>query len=175
MRLLQPIFGSFCWVGLLAVLCSCSFLPRQVDPTAHEKLVITGPAKAQPLPENARSLIVGRWYRSQVAASGGLDEQIAIFGEDGRFLYEVRRVDAAGEVHQAYTEIGHWGISNNIHFTIKLARLIGDEVHKTDSSDDVNSVAYQVLRLSDSDFIYQSLDSGDVTRFQKVSEDFSFQ
>ena len=104
----------------------------------------------------AWNLLIGTWYSKQPLKEGGYRETIAAKYSDGTYKIRFRARHENGTVVDN-TEIGVWGFSGGVHFTIFRGWVQEDSsVIPSDTSDPYNYDAYQVLKLTQDEFEYRT-------------------
>lgn len=117
--------------------------------------------------------LVGRWFGSEITKNGGKVMWIAERNNDGKYKIHFRIIEASGNQINKI-EVGEWGVSGPVYFTIYKADLDGDKVVPVDPTDPYNRDAYKILRLTNDIFEYESFDSNNKYSVRKVSTDFTF-
>lgn len=120
-----------------------------------------------------RSMLVGTWYRSNENPDGSLSEELSVMNADGSYVFHFRFTSSDGRV-RVMAETGLWGISGNIHFTIKQKELVGGKAVAVDPTDAGHYLAYEVTELTVDSFNYTSLETGVSFVLKRVSDDFTF-
>lgn len=117
--------------------------------------------------------LVGRWFGSEITKNGGKVMWIAERLNDGKYKIHFRIIDASGKQRDKI-EVGEWGISGPVYFTIYKGDVDGDKVVPVDPTDPFNRDAYKILRLTNDIFEYESFDSANKYTVRKVSPEFKF-
>jgi len=107
-----------------------------------------------------REKLVGRWYGEQATREGGMRSETTELCPDGRATFQFHLVEKSGKVRDQ-TEVGLWGVSGSIFFTIIRGWLHGDRFAPADPSDPNLYDAYWIQELNDQTFRYRSVPSGD--------------
>ncbi len=118
-------------------------------------------------------LLVGKWFGNMNVAGGGKYMWIAERKNDGSYKIQFRTVDPSGKKEEQ-TEVGEWGVSGNIYFTIYKAHLKGGKAIPADPTNPGNRDAYRILKLTNEVFEYEHLDEGVRFTVKKVAQDFVF-
>ena len=125
--------------------------------------------------EQQRLELIGRWYRKQLTKDGGVSEELTQMNADGSYLFQFK-FSHEGVVTNTYVESGLWGISGGYHFTFALAEgHSNEEMWPVDPEDHKNYWVYKVLELSQSNFRYQTVATGDIFELRRVADDFRLQ
>lgn len=112
--------------------------------------------------------LVGVWYSREIMEDGRLHESTDTLRRDGSFETEfvVTRRDGTQQKAVAY---GFWAVTQQFHFTIERGIILDDL--KIPLRNGPNSGAlYKIVSLTDSEFIYESLRSGNRFRAIKLSD-----
>lgn len=145
-------------------------------------LLVSACATAPPIPlvkpdDNdqvlQRQLLVGTWYGEKPTEDGGLRQQVTRRAADGTFRVDFRwsgGTQSAGE----QSEVGYWGISGPVYFTITRGWIDGDAFEPADPTDASLNDAYEVLELEAGQFRYRSLQTGTEYQVQRVRDGFEF-
>jgi hypothetical protein len=120
-----------------------------------------------------RSLMIGTWYGDAPTKDGGRRLQITRRAADGTFQVMFRVISASGEVAEQ-TEVGFWGVSASVYFTITRGWLHGERFSEADPEDASLNDAYQILELSSERFRYRALQSGSEYSLTRVPDSFTF-
>lgn len=123
--------------------------------------------------EQRWQFMVGRWYGSQPAKSGGTRQQIMERFPDGTYKITVRHVTESGD-SETNSEVGQWGIVGPVYFSIFRGGVNSYGVEPSDTSNPYNYDAYEIIELTDSAFVYKSYSSGTVFALKKVGSEFDF-
>ena len=118
-------------------------------------------------------LLTGKWYGSQPTKDGGTKKFIAQRFSNGEYRIDFRITDKHGESDDS-SEVGYWGISGNLYFTIFIGWVEDNKITRTKTRSSLNSDAYEILELNDKVFKYRHHSSGDVFTIRRVSSDFKF-
>ncbi len=120
-----------------------------------------------------RQRLIGTWYRYRETTQGGVDSEISTLREDGAYMFRFKRTDSQQETWY-YTETGFWGISADIHFSIKTGIYRGGEFQPARSNNHENYIAYKILEISSNRFTYQTITDGNVFTSKRVADGFGF-
>ena len=140
--------------------------------TDNFNIVINKPPLSQSEEERWR-LLVGKWYGNTLSESGVRREIITVRLDDG--TYKIRfRISDQMQVVEERTEVGRWGISGPIYFTIYFGWIEGDEFYPSDSLAPYNQDAYRIIMLNDEIFEYEHVVVQAKFVAKKVPMDFEF-
>lgn len=117
--------------------------------------------------------MVGKWYGSQPTKEGGVKQHTIERAIDGSYKIVFRVTDANGKVEES-SEVGHWGVSGPIYFSIFRGWLSDGRLSTSDPTSPYNYDAYKIINLSTEDFEYESFSSGNRYKIKRVPNDFEF-
>lgn len=141
----------------------------QVD--TSEQAVKPGPSEAPASQTYLRSKLVGKWFGSQPTKDGGNQSWTIIRRNDGR--YEVTfRIYGADGASQELQEVGFWGVSGPVYFTIFVGQEEDGGFVPSDPADASNYDAYRIIELSSERFEYEHFVTGNRYVVKKVDDDF---
>ncbi|MFD2178292.1 hypothetical protein [Veronia pacifica] len=115
------------------------------------------------------NLMIGSWYGKQPSKNGGHSEWIVNRYADGTYNIKFKFADSSQS-----EEVGEWGISGGIYFSIFKGWLKKSQFRPADPADPYNRDAYDILSLTEDAFSYRHRETGDVYRVIKVANDFRF-
>lgn len=106
-----------------------------------------------------REQLLGCWVGAAQIAGGGQRVWLVQRDRDGSF-----RIDFRTEVDNAEaevtTEVGHWGVSGEVYFTMTRGWLTPAGPEPADMSDPYYYDAYLIEALDDSQFVYRHAETG---------------
>lgn len=117
--------------------------------------------------------LIGKWYGKQPIKGGGVHEWLVDRKSDGTYEIHFRHHKGNGSI-ESKVEIGQWGTSGNVYFTIYRASVLNGHVYPTSTSDPYHYDAYHILSLTENEFEYQHARTGGRFKVRKVSADYSF-
>ncbi|MFT5635044.1 MAG: hypothetical protein ACI89T_000475 [Cognaticolwellia sp.] len=120
-----------------------------------------------------RTLLFGKWYRSERDDEGYMFTEFAEISSDGRYEFTFIQHDDHGNVSEQSVESGDWGLVGDIHFTISKSEFINDEHYAADLEHDDNYHAYRVLTLNSQIFEYQHILSNEVFILRRVIDNIA--
>ena len=123
--------------------------------------------------ETQRGALVGRWYGEAPTKDGGKRMHIMERSPDGTYKVSFRTVESSGKVWDQ-TEVGLWGVSGLVYFTITRGWLQGDRFVPADPEEAYYYDAYKILELSKKQMRYRSCEAGNKFLITRVADDFSF-
>ena len=118
-------------------------------------------------------LMIGKWYGKQQLYDGSFREQIAERHADGTYKIIFKYLDYRGNVKKT-TEVGIWGISGPIYFSIYRGYQKGEKTYPSDPTDPRHYTAYEIIELNNNQFKYKSYSSGNIFTLIKVKDNYSF-
>ncbi len=118
-----------------------------------------------------RGNLIGRWYLTQPTTKGGVWRVLSTLSPDGTYSMQFEEY-LDGELIQDYREEGLWGVSGNIHFTITQRGYVDGDVIILPPERPANYLAYEIIELSGSVFVYESVVSNNRFQSRKVPSDF---
>jgi hypothetical protein len=119
------------------------------------------------------SLMTGRWYGNQPTKDGGRREQITEKYSDGSYKIDFR-IHKSDESFDDHSEVGYWGVSGPIYFSIFKGWLHNGQISPASPSDPYNYDAYEIISLNEKEFKYKSFSSGNIYTLIKVDAKFQF-
>lgn len=149
-------------------------------------LFVVGCASVQPektiaaIKKHSRSdeqnfqILVGKWYGNQPTTDGGKREQLVIRNHDGTHIIHFRVHEPNGETWDQI-EVGEWGISGDIYFTIFKGWIKNGTFKPSTGNVAYNRDAYKILELTGAQFVYESAQDGEVFSLEKVDAVFELQ
>lgn len=117
------------------------------------------------------ALMTGKWYGNQPTKSGGRREHITDRYADGTYKITYRIYENTGALKEG-AEVGYWGVSGPIYFSIFKGWLKDGKVTPALSSNPYNYDAYQIIILNDKEFKYKHLSSGNVYTLIRVDSEY---
>jgi len=117
--------------------------------------------------------MTGKWYGEQKNKDGGVTKWIKEASHDGSYKIVFRTYLKYGGFSER-VEMGQWGVSGPVYFSIYRGHVVGEMIIKEDPSNPYNYDTYEILELSDKLFKYKHYDTGGVYTVKKVSDDFKF-
>ena len=120
-----------------------------------------------------RTLLFGKWYRSEQDEDGYVFTEFAEISADGRYEFTFIEHDDSGTILEQSIESGDWGLVGDIHFTISKSEFIHDVHYAADLEHDENYHAYRVLRLDSQIFEYQHILTNEVFILRRVIDNIA--
>jgi hypothetical protein len=119
-----------------------------------------------------RALLVGKWFGEAKLENGGTRQWIAERFGDGRYRIEFKVESSEGYLNQV--EVGRWGVSGKVYFTLLQGWEHNGQIIPADPSDPTIYDAYELLELTAEKMRYRSYETNDNYELRKVSGDFDF-
>lgn len=154
------------YLSLTLILAGCS---TTQDFTSTRKVTTSAPRVA-PREEFTWEAMVGKWYGKQPAKGGGSHEWVVERADDGTYQISFRVTDSRGNVKRQ-REVGLWGVSGGIYFTIFTGWIQENGFVPTDLEGQFTRDAYEIIRLTEQEFEYRSLEGGSIFIVEKVPGD----
>ncbi len=152
---------------IVAYLSGCATLNTSPTEISRYKPNLLGSER------DAWSHMIGKWYGSQPTKEGGRKMEIMERAANGTFMLRFKIWGKEGNVYES-TEVGQWGISGDIYFSIYRGWLDGKRIVRSDSHDPMNYNAYRIIELTEEKFHYRHAPSGNEFVLKKVASDFQF-
>ena len=148
----------------LAFTYSPAFAENKVDPDIERAPIDT---------RANRENLIGNWYLSQPTNKGGVWRVLSSLSADGSYISRFEEY-LDGRLVRKYSEEGLWGVSGDIHFTIRQVIHARGRSFAAPQDQPENYVAYRVVELDASSFTYESVVSANRFQSSKVPEGFEF-
>ena len=123
--------------------------------------------------EQSWQLMSGKWYGSQPTKEGGLKQHVVERFADGTYKLTFKISESDGTVRES-VEVGNWGVSGTVYFTIFRGWLNGEDIRPSDPTSPYNYDAYKIVNLTKENFEYEHFTSGNKYNIKKVPTDFAF-
>lgn len=123
--------------------------------------------------EQQRALLIGTWFGDAKTKDGGRRLQITERAPDGTYKVMFRIMEPSGRIWEQ-SEVGFWGASGGIYFTITRGWLDGQDFSAANPTDASLNDAYQILELTNARFRYRALPSGNTYSLSRVADSFEF-
>lgn len=113
--------------------------------------------------------LIGEWHGSQPTKGGGNREEICIRHPDGTYEVEFKSTDKEGVVTDQ-KEVGLWGVSGSIYFTIFRGWVKNGRIVPSNPSDPYIYDAYSIILLDETEFEYTDVSTGNEYKVIKVTK-----
>ncbi len=120
---------------------------------------------------NEWKLLTGKWYGKQPIRNGGSREWLVTRESNGVYAIEFLITDGQGK-KELTKEIGDWGVSGGIYFTIFKGWQNDEGFKPAVPQDQWTRNAYKIVSLNSEEFIYSDLEDNDSYRVIRVPKDF---
>ena len=147
-------------IAAVVLLCGC----------ASQAILTAKPPDSEEVVEK-RALLVGFWFSDEPTKEGGRRYALSQKNADGTFKIHFRVIEG-GRITMDETEVGLWGLSGPVYFTITKGWLHGYRLEPADPTNPYFYDAYEVLSLKEGEFKYRSYVIGDTYTSKKVQPDF---
>lgn len=117
-----------------------------------------------------RALLFGRWYRNETDAKGNETGEYAELSADGSFEFTFVSTEQEINRTKQVVELGDWGLVGNIHFTITKNELVDQQLYAADLNNGDNYQAYKVLQLDHYTFEYQHIETKEIFKMRKITD-----
>jgi len=114
---------------------------------------------------------IGKWYGHSIVTGNKKREWLNERKNDGTYTIYFKTIDEEGNV-EVQIEIGEWGISGDIYFSIFKKGIVDGKSFTGTSTDPYNRDAYKILKLDENEFVYKHIKFKDIFVTKKVSNDF---
>ncbi|QKQ26781.1 hypothetical protein [Candidatus Reidiella endopervernicosa] len=115
--------------------------------------------------------MVGKWYGLKNIGNGGIRHQLMNRRADGTYIIELLIENKDGN-NRYQAEVGHWGISGPIYFTIFRGWIEDGEISPSSPYDPYNYDAYEIINQNENIFQYRHFSTGNEYTIKKVSAEF---
>jgi len=124
--------------------------------------------------EYKRELLFGRWFRENIDEPNKKVIEYAQLSADGSFEFTFvtlqMKVCEADQIVEQVTELGDWGLVDDIHFTITKNEIVDEQLYAADLNDSNNYHAYRVLQLNHHFFEYQHISTNEIFIMRKITD-----
>jgi hypothetical protein len=116
-----------------------------------------------------RQILIGRWYGESTTPDGHLLKWLTDREANGTYRTQYLLMKS---VYEESTEVGQWGLSGSVFFTIQRAWIRDGETQRVDSSNVYSYDAYDLIQVSEQSLEYRSASSGKRFLVRRVSSNF---
>ncbi len=133
---------ALAWLAItcIALCAACTPVVQQSAVAFHVK---EGPFKGD---TESRAALIGRWFSESVAPNGERRLELKELRRDGTYQVTFRSIQPNGHFAEQ-TEVGVWGVSGRVYFTIMQGYLAGGSITPVSREDPSYYDAYDILRL----------------------------
>ena len=121
--------------------------------------------------EQRRAMMIGRWYGEAPTDSGQTRRWVTERFPDGTYKVTFRTYTKDGG-YDDHVEVGEWGVSGSIYFTITKGVLVDGEIVGTDPGSTYYRDAYNIIRLDEQAFEYELVEPKVRFTVRRVDDDF---
>lgn len=122
--------------------------------------------------QDRRTLMVGKWLGEARTDDDKLRLTLVERSANGTYRITFRTYD--GNDYEESVEVGLWGLSGPVYFTIMRGWMTGGGFAPADTTQAYFYDAYEVISLDQVSFDYRSLETGNRFGVQRVGNDFQF-
>lgn len=122
--------------------------------------------------QHDRNLMVGKWLGEIRTEDGKLRVTLSERSENGTYRITFRNYD--GSRYDESIEVGLWGISGPVYFTIMRGWMTGGEFKPADTTQAYFYDAYSIISLDERSFEYESVETTTRYSVRRVGNDFEF-
>jgi hypothetical protein len=154
---------------LISIILFLQLLTSGCATTVTSNKVITDSKPVSLSDEKTWKYLIGEWHGSQTTKEGGNRKEICIRHPDGTYEVEFKSTDKDGVVSN-HKEVGLWGVSGSIYFSIFRGWVNNGRIKLSDPSDPYNYDAYSIIILDETEFEYKHVSTGNEYKVIKVTE-----
>jgi len=121
--------------------------------------------------QERRLMMIGKWFGISALDDGRLRRYIIEHHADGTFKIHFRTYNK-DKRYEDHVEIGVWGVSGNIHFTITQGWLVDATVIPADPADASLYDAYEIIKLTNDELEYRAVYADVVFTVRRVPDSF---
>lgn len=122
--------------------------------------------------QHDRNLMVGKWLGEATSDDGELRVTLSERSENGTYRITFRNYE--GGKYEESIEVGLWGISGPVYFTIMRGWMTAGEFRPADTTQAYYYDAYRIISLDEKSFEYVSVETADRFSVRRVGNDFEF-
>ena len=116
--------------------------------------------------EQTWNLLKGKWLGEKKRKDGSVHKWLTQHSNDGTYMTVFFNDD------ERTVEVGEWGVSRNIEFKIFKGWIEDGSFKPALPQDHWTRDAYEIIILTDQDYEYRSLETGNLYRAKKVGDDY---
>ena len=122
--------------------------------------------------QDTRDALVGNWVGYAPLKSGGQRRWLNQRYDDGGYVLTFVVKPERGEPETSQ-EVGLWGVSGPIYFSVMKGWIYEDQLIPSDPSDISYYDAYKIISITEERFEYESFSTGNRFVLERVSDEFS--
>ena len=115
-----------------------------------------------------REAFIGEWESVQITVEGNTKHSSLTRAPDSRYVVEFKILSPENELIRSSKEFGYWGVSGDIYFTSFRGWIKGDKLKQADPTNAYYYDAYNILKVTESELIYENLSSGNKYKYTRV-------
>ena len=124
--------------------------------------------------DQRRELILGSWLGEIEVKDGVIQKWLVRRQPDGTYRVHFRITDSGGKLLHELVEVGQWGISGPVYFSILRGDIDGTgKFQARDTSDPTHYDAYKIIELTSTIFRYHHFESDTEFEVKKVASDYT--
>jgi len=120
-----------------------------------------------------RELMIGKFYGEHTLSNGNYRPWIMERYRNGKYKATFREYDDKNSFKDK-VEVGVWGVSHPVYFSIYLAEIEGEEAYQSNLESPYNYDAYEIIELNNTLLKYKSFASKNIYTIKKVPNEFAF-
>ena len=118
-----------------------------------------------------RNLMIGKWLGEMKDEKGNLQKWLTTRFPDGTYKIQFRTPNEENN-YKEQVEVGLWGISGPIYFTIMKGWITESQFVPSDPKNPTYYDAYEIIEISQNKFKYHSYDADITFNVKKVNDDY---
>jgi hypothetical protein len=115
--------------------------------------------------------MIGKWFGEATTDDDQIKKWITERRPDGSLRIHFRTYKKTGG-YKEQIEVGLWGVSGPIYFTIINEAIADDKVITIDPTDAYFYDAYEIIKLTEQEFEYKAVTFSDIYKVKRVPDDF---
>jgi hypothetical protein len=159
--------------GTLAVVtCTVLFTNTIIERRSETEAFPVYKPKPSLVEKRRHDMLVGKWFGESPVGNGGHRQVLVERTVNGTFTVTFKT--RWGTDHLVVEQqVGQWGISGPVYFTITTGWLDGDHVDPTDLGQPYYYDAYRIIDLSEDRFEFESFAADTHYLLRRVADDFT--
>ena len=118
--------------------------------------------------KDLRLAFIGKWSSRQPTKKDGIKESTINRNVDSRYIIEHRVYDKNSTLIQESKEVGIWGVSGGIYFTVFRGWIENGQFTPSDPTDAYNYDTYKIKSVDADKLVYKNLSSGNEYIYTKI-------
>ncbi len=158
--------------GLFLLLCGILVMGCGTKDTLTSTKEIKNMKVVEPTDQERYDLMLGKWYGHQPTEDGRTRQELMVRATDGTYFEHFITCNADGTFDEQ-KEVGHWGVSGSIYFTMFRGWVKAtNQFQPSDPSNANNYDGYTILELTNDMMRYRSVVNGYEYTLKKMPYDF---